>query len=96
LLIAFFQVFIQNVPCGTTGVACAKTIEISTPNEKVVFSRDRPVTIGNDTLPDNVVKIETASGLIVKRVAQTMFVAELKSLGFILKWDGGNFHFTIL
>ncbi|KAA0190908.1 hypothetical protein HAZT_HAZT005302, partial [Hyalella azteca] len=76
-----FQVSIQNVPCGTNGVTCAKSITLrvgGADNQEVVeFSRDKP-------LPTN-----SLSRTIIREAGVFVF-AEVPDMGLTLQWDRGT------
>lgn len=80
-----FKVSIQNVLCGSNGVTCSKSLEISLGGgepESLTFSADLPVPgVKNN---GNQIKRMT-----FYRSGNFMFV-EVISLGVLLKWDRGT------
>lgn len=80
-----FKVSIQNVLCGSNGVTCSKSLEISLAGsepESLTFSADSPVPgIKNNGNP--------IKRMTTYRSGNFMFV-EVISLGVLLKWDRGT------
>nr|XP_045582100.1 uncharacterized protein LOC123745535 [Procambarus clarkii] len=76
-----FEVIIQNVPCGTDGVTCAKSITLRVGSgdalEAVEFSRNKPTPTRNMTRT-----IIREAGLFV--------FAEVTDMGLVLQWDRGT------
>ncbi|XP_063867870.1 uncharacterized protein LOC135104399 [Scylla paramamosain] len=76
-----FEVTIQNVPCGTSGVTCAKSITLRVGSgdtqEVVEFSRNKPPPTKNMTRT-----IIREAGLFV--------FAEVSDMGLVLQWDRGT------
>lgn len=76
-----FDVSIQNVPCGTNGVACSKSIKLTIGSgeqqEELVLTKGKAIPKG----PFKRLSIRTA-GLFV-------FV-DVPDLGLVLQWDKGK------
>lgn len=76
-----FDVSIQNVPCGTNGVACSKSIKLTIGSgeqqEELVLTKGKALPKG----PFKRLSIKTA-GLFV-------FV-DVPDLGLVLQWDKGK------
>lgn len=77
-----FDVSVQNVPCGTTGAACSKSIALTIggdqSSETIVLTRGRDLPVDN-----------------FKRIAMRsagMFVfVDVPDMGLSLQWDKGMF-----
>ncbi|KAM6977691.1 SCO-spondin [Aplochiton taeniatus] len=80
-----FTVTAENVPCGSTGVTCTKSVTLSLGNTVIHLLRGKAVTVNGMavTLP----KSYSGSGLTLERVG--VFVALSSRLGVTLLWDGG-------
>lgn len=75
-----FDISIQNVPCGTTGVSCSKSITLT------IGSED-PETIAltrGKELPGGTFK------RIAKRTAGLFVFIDVPDLGLTIQWDRGN------
>nr|XP_053625822.1 hemocytin isoform X2 [Plodia interpunctella] len=74
-----FVVEIQNVPCGTTGATCSKSVvlKVGTPGSEEVVSLTR-----NSPLPDT-----TKLKRIKLRLAGAYVFLDVPSLGVSLQWD---------
>ncbi|KAK3857259.1 hypothetical protein Pcinc_036476, partial [Petrolisthes cinctipes] len=76
-----FEVTIQNVPCGTDGVTCAKsvTLRVGTGEQREVveFSRNKPPPTRNMTRT-------------MIREAGVFVFAEVADMGLVLQWDMGT------
>ncbi|XP_056594756.1 SCO-spondin [Triplophysa dalaica] len=80
-----FGVTAENVPCGSTGVTCTKSVTLTVGNTAIHLLRGKAVTVNgiSVTLP----KSYSGNGLILERVG--MFVSLTSRLGVSLLWDGG-------
>ena len=88
-----FSVQVENVPCGTTGVTCTKSVEIMIKDTRIHLIRGENVKIGNTQLNEQYV----SEGLVVSTYSYwTSIVA--KYLGIEVLWDGGmlRIYVTIL
>ncbi|XP_063975011.1 hemocytin [Diachasmimorpha longicaudata] len=76
-----FEVSTQNVPCGSSGVACSKSISLTVGNgnnqEKITLTR------GKDLLKENFQRIVT-------REAGNFVFLDVPDLGLTLQWDRGT------
>ncbi|XP_071530009.1 uncharacterized protein [Panulirus ornatus] len=76
-----FEVTVQNVPCGTNGVTCAKSITLRVgtgdAQEVVEFSRNKPPPTKNMTRT-------------IIREAGVFVFAEVTDMGLVLQWDRGT------
>ncbi|TWW70528.1 SCO-spondin Precursor [Takifugu flavidus] len=80
-----FSVTAENVPCGSTGVTCTKSVTLSLGNTVIHLLRGKAVTVNG--MPVNLPKSYSGSGLTLSRVG--MFVSLTSRLGVSLLWDGG-------
>ncbi|KAJ8010539.1 hypothetical protein DPEC_G00076130 [Dallia pectoralis] len=80
-----FSVTAENIPCGSTGVTCTKSVTLSVGNTAIHLLRGKAVTVNGMavTLP----RLYSGSGLTLERVG--MFVSLSSRLGVTLLWDGG-------
>ncbi|KDR23192.1 Hemocytin, partial [Zootermopsis nevadensis] len=77
-----FDISIQNVPCGSSGISCSKSVSLrvgsSEKMEIITFTREKPV-------PSH-----TSLGRITIREAGLFVFAEVFDLGLVLQWDRGT------
>uniref|UniRef100_A0AAY5K320 SCO-spondin n=1 Tax=Esox lucius TaxID=8010 RepID=A0AAY5K320_ESOLU len=80
-----FSVTAENIPCGSTGVTCTKSVTLSVGNTAIHLLRGKAVTVNGMavTLP----RMYSGSGLTLERVG--LFVSVSSRLGVTLLWDGG-------
>nr|XP_034190302.1 hemocytin [Osmia lignaria] len=76
-----FDVSIQNVPCGTTGVACSKSVTLTVGSnespESIVFTRGKELPSGNFKR-------------IVVRTTDLFVFVDVPDMGLTLQWDRGT------
>lgn len=76
-----FDISIQNVPCGTNGVACSKSIKLiigsGTQQEELVLTKGKE-------LPKKTYKRMTI------RNADLFVFVDVPDLGLVLQWDKGE------
>ncbi|XP_010767368.1 SCO-spondin, partial [Notothenia coriiceps] len=80
-----FSVIAENVPCGSTGVTCTKSVTLSLGNTVIHLLRGKAVTVNG--MPVSLPKSYSGSGLTLERVG--LFVSLSSRLGVTLLWDGG-------
>ncbi|KAM9774698.1 SCO-spondin [Syngnathus typhle] len=80
-----FSVTAENVPCGSTGVTCTKSVTLSLGNTIIHLLRGKAVTVNG--MPVTLPKTYSGSGLTLERVG--IFVSLSSRLGVTLLWDGG-------
>ncbi|XP_014875306.1 SCO-spondin [Poecilia latipinna] len=80
-----FSVTAENVPCGSTGVTCTKSVTLSLGNTVIHLLRGKAVTVNG--MPVSLPKTYSGSGLALERAG--IFVALSSRLGITLLWDGG-------
>ncbi|KAJ9596531.1 hypothetical protein L9F63_012430, partial [Diploptera punctata] len=77
-----FDISLQNIPCGSTGVTCSKsvTLRVGSPDkqEVITFTKDKPV-------PSH-----TSLNRTIIREAGLFVYAEVHDLGLVLQWDKGT------
>uniref|UniRef100_A0AAR2LHG3 SCO-spondin n=1 Tax=Pygocentrus nattereri TaxID=42514 RepID=A0AAR2LHG3_PYGNA len=80
-----FSISAENVPCGSTGVTCTKSVTLTVGNTAIHLLRGKAVTVNgmSVTLP----KSYSGSGLVLERIG--LFVSLSSRLGVTLLWDGG-------
>ncbi|KAM8881275.1 SCO-spondin isoform 1-T4 [Synchiropus picturatus] len=80
-----FSVTAENVPCGSTGVTCTKSVTLSLGNTVIHLLRGKAVTVNG--MPVNLPKSYSGSGLTLEKVG--LFVSLSSKFGVTLLWDGG-------
>ncbi|TSK16074.1 SCO-spondin [Bagarius yarrelli] len=80
-----FSVTAENVPCGSTGVTCTKSVTMSIGNTAIHLLRGKAVTVNG--MPVTLPKSYSGSGLVLENIG--LFVALSSQLGVSLLWDGG-------
>ncbi|XP_068160698.1 SCO-spondin [Antennarius striatus] len=80
-----FSVTAENVPCGSTGVTCTKSVTLSLVNTVIHLLRGKAVTVNG--MPVSLPKSYSGSGLTLERVG--LFVSLSSRLGVTVLWDGG-------
>ncbi|KAI3355049.1 hypothetical protein L3Q82_017927, partial [Scortum barcoo] len=80
-----FSVVAENVPCGSTGVTCTKSVTLSLGNTVIHLLRGKAVTVNG--MPVSLPKSYSGSGLTLEKVG--LFVSLSSRLGVTLLWDGG-------
>lgn len=77
-----FDISIQNVPCGTTGVSCSKTITLTIGSDQ---TSERIVLTRGKNLPLNNFK------RIIIRTAGLFLFINVPDMGLTMQWDKGIF-----
>lgn len=76
-----FDISIQNVPCGTNGVACSKSIKLTVGSgerqEELVLTKGK-------NLPKGLFRRMTI------RIAGLFVFVDVPDLGLVLQWDKGK------
>ncbi|XP_029943604.1 SCO-spondin, partial [Salarias fasciatus] len=80
-----FSVTAENVPCGSAGVTCTKSVTLSLGNTVIHLLRGRAVAVNG--MPVTLPRSYSGSGLTLERAG--LFVALSSRLGVTLLWDGG-------
>ncbi|AWP20966.1 putative SCO-spondin-like [Scophthalmus maximus] len=80
-----FSVTAENVPCGSTGVTCTKSVTLSLGNTVIHLLRGKAVTVNG--MPVSLPKSYSGSGLSLEQVG--LFVSLSSRHGVTLLWDGG-------
>ncbi|XP_039610072.1 SCO-spondin [Polypterus senegalus] len=81
-----FTVTVENVPCGSSGVTCTKSVIVALGNTIVHLLRGRAVTVNSVSV--RLPKTYSGSGLKVDRAG--LFITVTLKLGLALLWDGGT------
>ncbi|KAK4825681.1 hypothetical protein QYF61_001504 [Mycteria americana] len=81
-----FAVTAENVPCGTSGVTCTKSVVVAMGNTVVHMLRGRDVTVNGVSVRPP--KVYGGSGLTLERAG--LFLLLLSRLGLAVLWDGGT------
>nr|XP_043901345.1 SCO-spondin [Solea senegalensis] len=80
-----FSVTAENVPCGSSGVTCTKSVTLTLANTIIHLLRGKAVTVNG--MPVTLPKSYSGSGLSLEKVG--LFVSLSSRLGVTLLWDGG-------
>jgi len=78
-----FDVSIQNVPCGTNGVACSKSIKLTVGSAE---QQEELVLTKGKELPK-----ESFKRLSIRTAGLFVFV-DVPDLGLVLQWDRGKIY----
>ncbi|XP_069738785.1 LOW QUALITY PROTEIN: SCO-spondin-like [Phaenicophaeus curvirostris] len=81
-----FSVTAENVPCGTGGVTCTKSVVVVMGGTVVHMLRGRDVTVNG--VPVQPPKLYSGTGLALERAG--LFLLLLTRLGLTVMWDGGT------
>ncbi|NWX00896.1 SSPO protein, partial [Caloenas nicobarica] len=81
-----FAITAENVPCGTGGVTCTKSVMVVMGNTIVHMLRGRDVTVNGVSVRPP--KVYSGSGLTLERAG--LFLLLLSRLGLVVLWDGGT------
>ncbi|XP_027005082.2 SCO-spondin isoform X2 [Tachysurus fulvidraco] len=80
-----FSVTAENIPCGSTGVTCTKSVTLSIGNTAIHLLRGKAVTVNG--MPVTLPKSYSGSGIMLENIG--LFVSVSSRLGITLLWDGG-------
>ncbi|KAM4705238.1 SCO-spondin-like [Rhinophrynus dorsalis] len=81
-----FTVTVENVPCGTSGITCTKSVVVTIGNTIVHLLRGKEVTINGVTVRPP--KTYSGNGIVLERVG--LFTILISQLGLSVLWDGGT------
>ncbi|NXW84225.1 SSPO protein, partial [Alopecoenas beccarii] len=81
-----FAITAENVPCGTSGVTCTKSVVVVMGNTIVHMLRGRDVMVNGVSVRPP--KVYSGSGLTLERAG--LFLLLLSRLGLAVLWDGGT------
>ncbi|XP_074919520.1 SCO-spondin-like [Chelonoidis abingdonii] len=81
-----FTVTSENVPCGTSGVTCTKSVVVVIGNTVVHLLRGKDVTVNGVSVRPP--KTYSGNGLTLERAG--VFLILISQLGLSVLWDGGT------
>ncbi|XP_053322587.1 SCO-spondin-like [Spea bombifrons] len=81
-----FTVTAENVPCGTNGVTCTKSVVVMIGNTFVHLMRGKDVTVNGVTV--RLPKMYGGNGIILEQAG--LFTILVSHLGLSVLWDGGT------
>ncbi|OXB70710.1 UNVERIFIED_CONTAM: hypothetical protein H355_006103 [Colinus virginianus] len=81
-----FTVTAENVPCGTSGVTCTKSVVVELGGTVVHMLRGRDVTVNGVSVRPP--KVYSGNGLTLHRAG--LFLLLLSRMGLAVLWDGGT------
>jgi len=76
----------SNVPCGTTGVTCTKSVEIKIYNQTLHLVRGQDIEIGSNSITTNQYYTR---GLVVENIGGMFITVVAPELGIVIKYDEG-------
>ncbi|XP_064613991.1 LOW QUALITY PROTEIN: SCO-spondin-like [Liolophura sinensis] len=87
----YFEVTAENVPCGSTGVTCTKSVYVRINEATIHLVRGKNTTLNNITVADNAYNVK---GL--KIVQAGFFTNIITDKGVTIQWDSGTRVFVHL
>ncbi|CAI5789335.1 SCO-spondin [Podarcis lilfordi] len=81
-----FTVTAENVPCGTSGTTCTKSVVVLIGNTVVHLLRGKDVTVNGVSVRPP--KTYSGNGLTLERAG--LFLSLISQLGLTVLWDGGT------
>ncbi|XP_074841635.1 SCO-spondin-like [Carettochelys insculpta] len=81
-----FAITAENVPCGTSGVTCTKSVVVVIGDTLVHLLRGKDVTVNG--VPVQPPKTYSGNGLSLQRAG--VFLILISQLGLSVLWDGGT------
>ncbi|KAM4026917.1 LOW QUALITY PROTEIN: SCO-spondin-like [Anomaloglossus baeobatrachus] len=81
-----FTVTAENVPCGSSGITCTKSVLVMVGNTRVHLLRGQEVTVNGAAV--RLPKTYSGNGLILEQVG--LFTVLIAHLGLTVLWDGGT------
>uniref|UniRef100_H9GNM8 SCO-spondin n=1 Tax=Anolis carolinensis TaxID=28377 RepID=H9GNM8_ANOCA len=79
-----FVVTAENVPCGTSGTTCTKSVVVLIGNTVIHLLRGKDVTVNGVSVRPP--KTYSGNGLVLERTG--LFLALISQLGLTVLWDG--------
>lgn len=89
-----FRVISENMPCGSTGVTCAKNVYIYYNNLTVTLMRGRHIEVNQIFLENLDQGPQVFGGVNIMETASTYFV--VNSTDFLIKWDGATRLYIVI
>ncbi|XP_069815842.1 SCO-spondin-like [Dendropsophus ebraccatus] len=81
-----FTVTAENVPCGSSGITCTKSVLVMVGNTIVHLLRGREVTVNGAAV--RLPKMYSGNGIILDRAG--LFTILIAHVGLTVLWDGGT------
>ncbi|XP_077160383.1 SCO-spondin-like isoform X2 [Paroedura picta] len=81
-----FSITAENVPCGTSGTTCTKSVMVLLGNTVIHLLRGKDITVNGVSVRPP--KTYTGNGLTLERAG--LFVALISRVGLTVLWDGGT------
>ncbi|XP_056407686.1 SCO-spondin-like [Hyla sarda] len=81
-----FTVTAENVPCGSSGITCTKSVMVMIGNTIVHLLRGREVTVNGAAV--RLPKLYSGNGIILDRAG--LFTVLIAHVGLTVLWDGGT------
>ncbi|KAM9306065.1 SCO-spondin-like, partial [Gastrophryne carolinensis] len=81
-----FTVTTENVPCGTSGITCTKSVVVTIGNTIIHLLRGKEVTVNG--LAVRLPKMYSGNGIILEQAG--LFTILMTHLGLTVLWDGGT------
>ncbi|XP_069586533.1 SCO-spondin-like [Ranitomeya imitator] len=81
-----FTVTTENVPCGSSGITCTKSVVVMIGNTLVHLLRGQEVTVNGAAV--RLPKVYSGNGIILDQVG--LFTVLIAHMGLTILWDGGT------
>ena len=81
---------VSNVPCGSNGVVCAKSVTIEIYNMTIRLVRGMETLVGSTAIDTSQLQYHS-KGLIIEHVGHFIVIIAVE-LGLTIKYDQGNYH----
>ena len=83
-----FSLMAENVPCGSSGVTCTKSITLSLPGHDLVLRRGQMLL--NDIAVNDLQSVTQLTGTIMLRSFGLFLHVSVSSIGLQFYWDRGT------
>ncbi|XP_060104212.1 SCO-spondin-like [Heteronotia binoei] len=81
-----FSITAENVPCGTSGTTCTKSVMVLIGNTVIHLLRGKGITVNGVSVRPP--KTYTGNGLTFERAG--LFITLISRVGLMVLWDGGT------
>ncbi|XP_043922260.1 SCO-spondin-like [Protopterus annectens] len=81
-----FTITAENVPCGTGGVTCTKSVLVTIGNTVIHMMRGKDVTVNGAAV--RIPKRYSGNGLLLEKAG--IFLNLISKIGLTVLWDGGT------
>lgn len=88
-----FRVIVENVPCGTTGVTCAKNIQIKYNDLQIDLIREKNPEVNNNEIKNLDQGAKVYGDVQIMRAGLYVII---KTNNFLIKWDEGTRLYVVV